>query len=110
MTHIAVQEALNGKVVDWMERSARSSTMSQRHHSRIAHWSRCYLVTIYCSGARPGMTEQLLDDYIQSVTPAIPVGRTGTADEIANANHVPRVWNSSDGDPWNGRQAIGCLF
>ena len=59
--------------------------MSQRHHSHIAHWSRCYLVTIYCSGARPGMTEQLLDDYIQSVTPAIPLGRTGTADEIAKA-------------------------
>jgi hypothetical protein len=31
------------------------------------------------------MTEQLLDDYIQSVTPAIPLCRTGTADEIAKA-------------------------
>jgi NAD(P)-dependent dehydrogenase (short-subunit alcohol dehydrogenase family) len=32
-----------------------------------------------------GMTEQQLNDYIQSVTPAIPLGRTGTADEIAKA-------------------------
>ncbi|MBN9663849.1 MAG: glucose 1-dehydrogenase [Acidobacteria bacterium] len=32
-----------------------------------------------------GMTEQQLDDYIRSVTPAIPLGRTGTADEIAKA-------------------------
>ena len=32
-----------------------------------------------------GMTEQQLDDYIQSVTPAIPLGRTGTTDEIAKA-------------------------
>ena len=32
-----------------------------------------------------GMTEQQLDDYIQSVTPAIPLGRTGTTDEIARA-------------------------
>jgi NAD(P)-dependent dehydrogenase (short-subunit alcohol dehydrogenase family) len=32
-----------------------------------------------------GMTEQHLDDYIQSVTPAIPPGRTGTTDEIAKA-------------------------
>jgi hypothetical protein len=49
---------------------------------------RYYLVIIYCSycsGAGIGMTEQLLDDYIQSVTPAIPLGRTGTADEIAKA-------------------------
>jgi len=32
-----------------------------------------------------GMTEQQLDDYTQSVTPAIPLGRTGTTDEIAKA-------------------------
>jgi NAD(P)-dependent dehydrogenase (short-subunit alcohol dehydrogenase family) len=32
-----------------------------------------------------GMTEQQQDDYIQSVTPAIPLGRTGTTDEIAKA-------------------------
>lgn len=32
-----------------------------------------------------GMTEQQLDDYIRSVTPAIPLGRTGTTDEIAKA-------------------------
>lgn len=32
-----------------------------------------------------GMTKQQLDDYIQSVTPAIPLGRTGTTDEIARA-------------------------
>jgi NAD(P)-dependent dehydrogenase (short-subunit alcohol dehydrogenase family) len=32
-----------------------------------------------------GMTKQQLDDYIQSVTPAIPLGRTGTTDEIAKA-------------------------
>ncbi len=32
-----------------------------------------------------GMTEQQLEDYIQSVTPAIPLGRTGTTDEIAKA-------------------------
>ena len=32
-----------------------------------------------------GMTEQQVDDYIQSVTPAIPLGRTGTTDEIAKA-------------------------
>jgi NAD(P)-dependent dehydrogenase (short-subunit alcohol dehydrogenase family) len=32
-----------------------------------------------------GMTERQLDDYIQSVTPAIPLGRTGTTDEIAKA-------------------------
>jgi NAD(P)-dependent dehydrogenase (short-subunit alcohol dehydrogenase family) len=31
------------------------------------------------------MTEQQLDDYIKSVTPAIPLGRTGTRDEIAKA-------------------------
>ena len=31
------------------------------------------------------MTQQQLDDYIQSVTPAIPLGRTGTTDEIAKA-------------------------
>ena len=29
--------------------------------------------------------EQQLDDYIQSVTPAIPLARTGTPDEIAKA-------------------------
>jgi hypothetical protein len=84
--------------------------MSQRHHSHIAHWSRCYLVTIYRSGARPGMTEQLLDEYIQSVTPAIPLGRTGTADEIAKAIRVPRVWNSSDGDPWNWKASHRLSF
>jgi NAD(P)-dependent dehydrogenase (short-subunit alcohol dehydrogenase family) len=32
-----------------------------------------------------GMTKQQLDDYIQSVTSAIPLGRTGTTDEIAKA-------------------------
>src|SRR5580700_532037 len=32
-----------------------------------------------------GMTQQQLDDYIQSVTPAIPLGRTGTTDEVAKA-------------------------
>jgi NAD(P)-dependent dehydrogenase (short-subunit alcohol dehydrogenase family) len=32
-----------------------------------------------------GLTQQQVDDYIQSVTPAIPLGRTGTADEIAKA-------------------------
>src|ERR1700719_1873707 len=32
-----------------------------------------------------GMTQQQLDNYIQSVTPAIPLGRTGTTDEIAKA-------------------------
>ncbi len=32
-----------------------------------------------------GMTEQQLDDYIQSVIPVIPLGRTGTTDEIARA-------------------------
>jgi NAD(P)-dependent dehydrogenase (short-subunit alcohol dehydrogenase family) len=31
------------------------------------------------------MTEQQLDDYIQSVTPAIPLGRTGTTEEVAKA-------------------------
>ena len=31
------------------------------------------------------MTEQQVDDYISSVTPAIPLGRTGTTDEIARA-------------------------
>jgi NAD(P)-dependent dehydrogenase (short-subunit alcohol dehydrogenase family) len=31
------------------------------------------------------MTESQLDDYIKSVTPAIPLGRTGTTDEIAKA-------------------------
>src|SRR5579872_3154354 len=30
-----------------------------------------------------GMTQQQLDDYIQAVTPAIPLGRTGTTDEVA---------------------------
>jgi NAD(P)-dependent dehydrogenase (short-subunit alcohol dehydrogenase family) len=29
------------------------------------------------------MTKQQLDEYIQSVTPAIPLGRTGTTDEVA---------------------------
>jgi len=32
-----------------------------------------------------GMTEQQLDEYIRSVIPAIPLGRTGTTDEIARA-------------------------
>ena len=32
-----------------------------------------------------GMTEQQLDDFIQSAIPAIPLGRTGTTDEIAKA-------------------------
>jgi NAD(P)-dependent dehydrogenase (short-subunit alcohol dehydrogenase family) len=32
-----------------------------------------------------GMTAQQLDDYIQSVIPAIPLGRTGTTNEIAKA-------------------------
>jgi len=32
-----------------------------------------------------GMTEQQQDDYIRSVIPAIPLGRTGTPDEIAKA-------------------------
>jgi NAD(P)-dependent dehydrogenase (short-subunit alcohol dehydrogenase family) len=32
-----------------------------------------------------GMTEQQVDDYIRSVTPAIPLGRTGTTDEVAKA-------------------------
>ena len=32
-----------------------------------------------------GLTQQQVDDYIQSVTPAIPLGRTGTTDEIAKA-------------------------
>jgi NAD(P)-dependent dehydrogenase (short-subunit alcohol dehydrogenase family) len=32
-----------------------------------------------------GLTQQQVDDYIQSVTPAIPLGRTGTPDEIAKA-------------------------
>jgi hypothetical protein len=32
-----------------------------------------------------GMSEQQQNDYIQSVTPAIPLGRTGTPDEIAKA-------------------------
>jgi NAD(P)-dependent dehydrogenase (short-subunit alcohol dehydrogenase family) len=32
-----------------------------------------------------GMTEKQQEDYIQSVTPAIPLGRTGTTDEIAKA-------------------------
>jgi NAD(P)-dependent dehydrogenase (short-subunit alcohol dehydrogenase family) len=31
------------------------------------------------------MTEQQVDDYIRSVTPAIPLGRTGTTDEVAKA-------------------------
>ena len=31
------------------------------------------------------MAEQLRDDYVQSGTLAIPVGRTGTADEIAKS-------------------------
>ncbi len=34
---------------------------------------------------RAWMTEQQLNDCIQSVTPAIPLGRTGTPDEIAKA-------------------------
>lgn len=34
---------------------------------------------------RLGMTEQQLQDYIKSVTPAIPLSRTGTADEVAKA-------------------------
>lgn len=32
-----------------------------------------------------GMTEQQVDDYVRSVTPAIPLGRAGTTDEIAKA-------------------------
>jgi NAD(P)-dependent dehydrogenase (short-subunit alcohol dehydrogenase family) len=32
-----------------------------------------------------GMTERQQDDYIQSVIPAIPLGRTGTTDEVARA-------------------------
>ena len=32
-----------------------------------------------------GLTQQQVDDYIQSVTPAIPLGRTGAPDEIAKA-------------------------
>jgi NAD(P)-dependent dehydrogenase (short-subunit alcohol dehydrogenase family) len=32
-----------------------------------------------------GMSEQQLDDFIQSAIPAIPLGRTGTTDEIARA-------------------------
>jgi hypothetical protein len=32
-----------------------------------------------------GMTNEQMDDYISSVTPAIPLGRTGTTDEIARA-------------------------
>jgi len=32
-----------------------------------------------------GMTEQQLHDYVQSVTPGIPLGRTGTTDEVAKA-------------------------
>jgi NAD(P)-dependent dehydrogenase (short-subunit alcohol dehydrogenase family) len=32
-----------------------------------------------------GMTERQQDDYIQSVIPTIPSGRTGTTDEIAKA-------------------------
>jgi NAD(P)-dependent dehydrogenase (short-subunit alcohol dehydrogenase family) len=32
-----------------------------------------------------GMTKKQLDEYIQSVIPAIPLGRTGTTDEIAKA-------------------------
>jgi NAD(P)-dependent dehydrogenase (short-subunit alcohol dehydrogenase family) len=32
-----------------------------------------------------GMTKQQLDEYIQSVIPAIPLGRTGTTEEIAKA-------------------------
>jgi len=32
-----------------------------------------------------GMSAQQQNDYIQSVTPAIPLGRTGTPDEIAKA-------------------------
>jgi quercetin dioxygenase-like cupin family protein len=35
MTHIAIQEALNGKVVGW-SMSARSSMTSQRHNSPFA--------------------------------------------------------------------------
>jgi NAD(P)-dependent dehydrogenase (short-subunit alcohol dehydrogenase family) len=31
------------------------------------------------------MTERQQDDYIQSVIPTIPSGRTGTTDEIAKA-------------------------
>jgi len=31
------------------------------------------------------MSEQQQNDYIQSATPAIPLGRTGTPDEIAKA-------------------------
>jgi len=31
------------------------------------------------------MTQKQVDDYVQSVTPAIPLGRTGTTDEIAKA-------------------------
>jgi len=32
-----------------------------------------------------GLTKQQLDEYIQSVIPAIPLGRTGTSEEIAKA-------------------------
>ena len=32
-----------------------------------------------------GMTKQQLDEYIQFVIPAIPLGRTGTTEEIARA-------------------------
>lgn len=32
-----------------------------------------------------GMTERQMDDFIRSVTPAIPLGRTGTTDEVARA-------------------------
>jgi NAD(P)-dependent dehydrogenase (short-subunit alcohol dehydrogenase family) len=32
-----------------------------------------------------GMTESQLEDFIRSATPAIPLGRTGTPDEIAKA-------------------------
>ena len=38
-----------------------------------------------------GMTQKQLDEYIQSVTPAIPLGRTGTTDEIAKADPLSRL-------------------
>ena len=34
MTHIAIQEALNGKVVDWMEHVTEKEYLSEKHESR----------------------------------------------------------------------------
>jgi hypothetical protein len=36
MTDIAIQEALDGKAVDWMQKSARSSTSAAYPKTRVA--------------------------------------------------------------------------